>query len=138
MSESQQATKEPDGGDGGERGGRSGVRIDWGSAEVEDGTLSVELGGPVPKGWVKRAEEVLTLLGTHAGWGKISVSKRKLKASDVQEGSEEQLRHLLESAITQANAALGVDDAGDEDEEGDPRVDADRRLARAFRAFAER
>lgn len=117
---------------------RPGVSIDWSSAEVEGGALVVELRGTPPKGWVKRTEELLGLLGERGGWGEVSVSKRKLKARDVDEGAEEALRHLFESAVMQANVDFDRDTDSPDPDEDDPQAAADRRLTRAFRAFADR
>jgi hypothetical protein len=35
--------------------------IDWGTAEVEEGTLTVQLTGPSSKAWKQRFEGVLAL-----------------------------------------------------------------------------
>ncbi|HEY2140925.1 MAG TPA: hypothetical protein VGG98_02545 [Solirubrobacteraceae bacterium] len=44
-------------------------QIEWGSAEIEDGTLTVHLAGASSKAWKARFESVLALLDTpHSGW----------------------------------------------------------------------
>jgi hypothetical protein len=112
------------------------TQIDWGAASVDDGRLTVLLDGEPSKEWVKRVEGVLERLHTGGkGWGEIKVSKKKLTVDDLGDGSESELRHLLESAVLQANADL----AADEDDEGgkdDERSEADQQKTDAFRAFA--
>jgi hypothetical protein len=116
------------------------TQIDWGSATVDDARLTVPLDGAPSKEWVERVERVLDRLLSHGGgggWGEIKVSKKKLTVQDVADGSESDLRHLLESAVLQANADLADDD--DDDGGGkDERSEADQQKTDAFRAFAPR
>jgi hypothetical protein len=112
------------------------TRIDWSSATVDDGQLTVGLDGKPSSEWRERVERVLERL--HAGgsgWGAIKVGKKKLTVEDVRDGSEGDLRHLLESAVLQANADLAP--AEDASDQGDERSEADQRLTDAFRAFAD-
>ena len=52
----------------------------------------------------------------------------------VQPGTEADVRHVLEAAVTQADA----DFAADPDEDAEPAgSEADREMADAFRSFAE-
>jgi hypothetical protein len=120
--------------------------IDWATAEIDDGDLTVELTGKTPKGWAKRFEAVLALLGrTSAGWGEIAVRKQRIKVKGVLAGSEGDLRHLIESALQQVNSdfAPDHDEGADEDarDEGHPdegdRDDAEREMAETFRGFAK-
>jgi hypothetical protein len=111
------------------------TRIEWGAASVDGGRLTVPLEGEASKEWVKRVERVLDRL--HSGgrdWGEIKVGKKKLTVADVGTGSESDLRHLLESAVQQANADLAPEDE-QEDEAGE-RSEADQQMTDAFRAFA--
>jgi hypothetical protein len=113
-------------------------QIDWATAEIEGGTLSVNLSGDAPKHWSQRLRVVLALLDyTGDGWGKITPRKSGIRVTEVREGMEQDLRHLLEGALQQVNA----DFAGDEDEtaevpEEDPEGESDRRMTDTFRAFA--
>jgi hypothetical protein len=110
------------------------VRIDWASATVDDGQLAVALDGKASQEWTDRVEGVLDRLHTGGGWGAIKVGKKKLTVDDVTDGSESDLRHLLESAVLQANADLAEPP---EDGSGDgERSDEDERMTDAFRAFA--
>jgi hypothetical protein len=84
---------------------------------------------------------VLALLeqGASGGWGEITLHKKTIKVDDVQEGSEEDLRHLLESVLLQVNSDFEPspdhrrESSVDED---DPRTEKDRSMADAFRDFA--
>jgi hypothetical protein len=115
------------------------TQIDWSSATVDDGTLTVALDGKPSKEWADRVESVLERLDSHGGsgsWGAIEVTRKKVTVADVTDGSESDLRHLLESAVLQANADLAAPAEG---ESGDTeRSDEDQRMTDAFRAFAPR
>ncbi len=85
-------------------------QIEWGTAEIDDGTLTVQLAGASSKSWKARFENVLALLDTpHSGWGEVSLTKKAIKVSGVQQGSEAELRHFLESAVLQANTDTAPD-----------------------------
>ena len=113
-------------------------QIQWGSAEVEDATLTVALTGRAANAWKARFENVLTMLDTpHNGWGEVRAVKKALKVNDLEQGSESELRHFLESAVLQANSdtATGTCASHDgriEDDEPGP----DEQMTAAFRAFA--
>lgn len=110
--------------------------IEWGSAEVSDGRLKVAFSDKPPKEWIERLERVLERLG-HAGsaWGAVEVSRKKLQVDAVEPGVESDLRHFLESAVLQANAAERADDA---DDGGSARSERDQALTDVFRGFADR
>lgn len=109
--------------------------IDWASAEVKDSALTVPLAGEPSKAWAERAADVIDRLGDTGGWGAIEVTREQVTVEAVQPGSEADLRHLLESAVMQANAdfAPAEETAGD----GDEPAAADGEMAGAFRAFAD-
>jgi len=118
-------------------------QIEWDSAQMHDGALTVGLTGTSSKPWSTRFEGVLALLDTpHKNWGDVKVTKRAVKVADVQPGSESELRHFLESVVLQANsdtapgpAEQGLDsEAGGEDEH---HSDPDEQMAAAFRSFAD-
>ncbi len=106
---------------------------------MREGRLTVELAGEPPKGWMKHFKGVLALLEQNAGqWGEIGLSKKRIRVSDVQEGSEDALRHLLESACLQANADLQLDGPEPSSEsQDDPPTEADQRMTESFRGFAQ-
>jgi hypothetical protein len=116
-------------------------RIDWESAVVDDGTLEVELTGSASKDWKQRFERVLALLGTpHSGWGEVRLAKGRVRVERLADGSEDELRHLLESAVIEANSTLQPDSAVDREATGaadeDPVAERDRRMTETFRGFA--
>jgi len=120
------------------------LAIDWSSAAVEDGTLTVALTGRAGRRWRARAEAVLVQL-RHAGsgWEGVALERGGFVVHDVPEGREDEVRHFLEAVAMEANTALGVtadQRAGAEDDdahEGDAADDADARMTGAFQAFGD-
>ena len=103
--------------------------VDWATAEVHDATLSVELTQPPPRGWQKRLTAVAAQLGQSNGsWGDIRAKKGRIVVSAVTQGAEDELRHVLESAVLETNGA--EPEAGDEGAAG-----PDEQMTAAFRAF---
>lgn len=114
--------------------------IDWASAQIEDGTLTVELIGKGSKAWKARFENVLALLDTpHTTWGEVRLHKSTVKVAGVQQGGEPELRHFLESVVLQANSDT-QSEAPEDEAEGDDaggESDVDEQMAATFKAFAE-
>lgn len=80
-------------------------QIEWGSAQMQDGTLTVELTGSGSKAWKVRFENVLALLDTpHSSWGDVRLTKNAIKVTNLQKGGESELHHFLESVLLQANS----------------------------------
>ncbi len=117
------------------------ARLNWMTAAVKDGRLTVELDGDVPTGWKKSFHATVRLLGG-GDWGKTEYKKRVVQVGRVQPGDEEKLRHFLESAVAQANAATAPSEpAPDADEQqATPADDAgpDAAMTEQFRSFSER
>lgn len=114
-------------------------QIDWGSAEIEDGALTVGLAGAASKVWKARFENVLALLATpHSGWGEVSLTKKAIKVSGVQQGREAELRHFLESAVFQVNTDTAPDapQRDDDEDKDDHEPDVDEQMTQTFRGFA--
>jgi hypothetical protein len=116
--------------------------IDWGSADVEDATLTVDLTGTSSKAWKQRFESVLALLETpHRHWGEVHLNKSGIKVVEVQQGTETELRHFLESIVLQVNSELPPPEQAQHDAEQQTDVDREAQVARqmtaAFRAFAD-
>jgi hypothetical protein len=116
--------------------------IDWGSAESEDVTLTVELTGASSKAWKQRFESVLALLDTpHSRWGEVHLTRKAIQIAHVQPGTETELRHFLESIVLQVNSELPQPEESEQDAEKESEVDeaakADRQMTAAFRAFAD-
>jgi hypothetical protein len=113
--------------------------IDWSTATVERGNVAVALTGSPSKEWRERFGGVMRLLShSTATWGEVRVSKRGIDVSDVQRGSESDLRHFLESIVVQVNAELApTGERSDAPQRDDgPQQTADREMADALRAFA--
>jgi hypothetical protein len=120
-------------------------KLNWASAEVEDGSLTVALEGEITSGWKESFNITLRLLGG-GDWGEVKLQPRKgtIRVSAVEPGSEERLRHRLEGVVEQANASARTpepepeaepEDAADpEDAEGKGDGD-DARMTERFRAF---
>jgi hypothetical protein len=108
--------------------------IDWASAAVKDGDLTVGLAGEPSTEWARRVQAVLERLGpagSSAGAAKVTQTSIEVKAPMA--GAEDDLRHLLESAVQQANADFAPAEESDHDEPSE----ADGAMTEAFRAFAD-
>ncbi len=114
--------------------------LDWAGASVEGGELTVPLSGEPDKAWRARAEAVLVQLQRAGGAGSeanaIEVKRDGVVVAHVADGTEDQIRHLLESVVLQANAP---DEESEEDADGpeDEAAAADARLTSAFQAFGD-
>ena len=128
----------------------SDVTLNWSTAKVEDSKLTVDLEGELPSGWKDSFDAVARLLASSADWGEVSLKgKKSVRVADVSEGSEERLRHFLESVVAQANADHTPDDSdrdedadddADEDEGGDDDRDdgsPDDEMSERFRSFSD-
>src|SRR5690242_5194764 len=125
------------------------VKLNWSTAKVDDSKLTVGLDGELPSGWKDSFDAVARLLASSADWGEVSLKgKKSVCVADVSEGSEERLRHFLESVVEQANADHRPDDSerddsdedADEDEDGDEERDeagSDSKMSDRFRSFAD-
>jgi hypothetical protein len=117
----------------------SAVKLSWSEAEVKDAELNVPLEGEATKEWRQAFERTTALLG-HGDWGEITVKKDRLLVADATPGSEEKLKHHLESVVAQANATVeeaAEDDEADrdDDEEQDAeRSDPDAEMTERFRS----
>jgi hypothetical protein len=121
-------------------GTESGERkIDWSTAEVKDGALTLELTGDRSKRWDRRFDSVLALLGKDDGrWGKVRLTKTAIEVTEVSERSAGDLHHFLESVVLQVNSDLKDDSPeGAADAQSDPAQEADRAITATFRALAD-
>lgn len=106
--------------------------LDWSTATVAGGRLTVPVAGEVPRGWATRVRDVLERLEkTSAGWGRIKVTRKEIRVDAVTEDAADDLHHLLESAVLQASASLR------DPEEAERRSEEDERLTAAYRALAD-
>jgi hypothetical protein len=107
--------------------------IDWGAADIDEGVLSVTLKGDIPKGWSRRFSSLVSLLEQgSSGWGEIAIHKSTITVADIQQGSEDDLRHLLESVVMQANA----DFEQPESSAPDTHTDTEHAIVDRFRSFS--
>jgi hypothetical protein len=110
--------------------------IDWSTASVQDGDLTVELAGEASKAWTDRLGDVIERLDRPGrGWESVKVTRKRVKVVGIAAGSEADLRHLLDSAAQQVNADFAEPDEDDDGDDG--ASEADRTMTEAFRAFAE-
>ncbi len=120
------------------------LQLDWSTAEVSGGKLSVSLSDKPDGEWAAVFERTALLLD-RGTWPEIKLKKGTITVKDLEEGSEEKLRFFLESVVQEANAEQEPDEA-DEDaseeetesgaEEADQESDPDREMTDRFRAFA--
>jgi hypothetical protein len=109
--------------------------LDWQSATVDGGRLSVGYTAAPASAWADRVQAVLDRIDRHAGrWGQIKVNRKRVRVACVEPGTEDDLRLLLEGAVQQANTDLAPDEGGDDG--GERRTDADEQMTAVFRSFA--
>jgi hypothetical protein len=118
--------------------------IDWASAEVNDGDVTVELSGKSSKAWRERFDTTLRLLGSSGGgWGEVKLTKGAIRVKSLQPQAEGDLRHFLESLVVQVNAELPAEhgEGQDDEEAGAEPVDRgailDAEMTATLRSFAE-
>ena len=121
--------------------------LDWSTAEVKDSTLTVQVDGELPDGWADTFNTTVKLLGG-GSWGEIKLEEQKAEVEGLTPGSEEKLKHFLESVVQQANASHSTDeDEHDEEQEGDEEEadedpsekesDSDKEMSERFQSFAK-
>jgi hypothetical protein len=118
--------------------------IDWASAEVHDGDVTIELSGKNSKAWRERFDTVLRLLGpSGGGWSEVKLAKGSIRVKSLQPQAEGDLRHFLESLVVQVNAELPptAEGEGHDDEEAVDEADRgailDAEMTATLRSFAE-
>lgn len=120
------------------------IQLDWSSAEVKDARLSVGFSAPAPKKWREVFANTAALL-SNGTWELSGVKPRNVQLAPVHVGDEERVRHFLESAVLEANAALvgedelfepEPDEAGEQNGDAKPEKSPDEELTARFRSFA--
>ena len=118
------------------------LELDWSTAEVSDGKLTVSLDGKPGDDWSASFQRTAALLD-RGTWPDVKLKKREITVKGVEDGSEESLRFFLESVVQEANA-----ETANEDEEADrpepesqadesrSAEDPDREMTERFRSFA--
>jgi hypothetical protein len=115
-------------------------QLNWATADVKDGKLTVSLDGKQPSGWEDIFEKTVRLLGSR-DWDGVKIKKQTVEVQRVAPGTEDKLRHYLESVVEQANAAHRPD----EDEKARERQESERsqesgpdaEMTERFRSFGE-
>lgn len=123
------------------------VKLDWETAEVGDGALTVALSAKPPKDWRAAFERTATLLNNGSWTVSLDSPKGSVRVDPVERGDEERVREFIEGAVLEANSTLVGEDElfgrepADEDEErasdtGASGSTRDEELTARFRAFA--
>lgn len=107
------------------------VELDWSTAVVSDGDLTVELRGELTEEWQRSFQTTVKLLGGP----EVELNDDAVKVTHVEGGEEERLRHHLEALVDQANAAQEQDEAGESEAERES-SGPDAELTERFRSFA--
>jgi hypothetical protein len=109
--------------------------IDWASAEVKGGELTVALAGEANAQWAERVQAIVERLDRPgSAWGATKVTDASVTVETVNPGAEEDLRHLLDGAVQQANADFAPD--VQDDDAGDGPSEEDGAMTETFRSFA--
>jgi hypothetical protein len=111
--------------------------VDWASATVKDGELTVALGGTPNAAWARGLGSIVERLHWPGhGWGEVKVTKTRLRVASLTPGCETDLRHFLDSAVLQVNTDFAPDEDPDRGDD-DGGSDEDRAMTDAFRSFSD-
>jgi hypothetical protein len=119
--------------------------LEWSTAEVSDGTLTVGLSAKPPKDW-RGAFETTSVLLSGGRWT-ATVEKKVVQVAPVVQGDEDGVRQFVEGAVLEANSTIvderelfGEDPEDDEEGADDAAPDSspDDELTDRFRGFAEK
>ena len=123
------------------------LKLDWSTAEVSDGKLTVALSGKPPKKWRDAFERTAALLS--ANWD-VSLNSKKgsVQITSVRPGDEERVRQFAEGVVLEANTTIVSEQelfdgapADDDDEQqsvpGAAEPSRDQRVTDRFREFAQ-
>src|ERR1700689_4840523 len=90
------------------------LKLEWSTAEVSDGKLTVGLTAKPPKQWRDTFERTAALLG--AGNWEVTLKPKKglVEIASVLPGDEERVRQFVEGAVLEANTTLVSEDEADQ------------------------
>jgi hypothetical protein len=112
--------------------------IDWASAAVKDGDLTVAFAGEPSTEWAQRVQAILERLERpRSGWGATKLTKTRVQVKAVTSGAEDDLRHLLDSAVQQANSDFAAPEESGASDAGDELSPGDSAMTEAFRSFSD-
>ena len=89
-----------------------GYTIDWGSAEVEEGQLSVRVRPDPDFAFLKVFDTVLIESPTPPGaaaWGQVQFASGRIVVSEVQPGSAAGLEQFLDGVVREADQRVGAE-----------------------------
>jgi hypothetical protein len=108
------------------------ITLDWSTAKVKDGTVTVELTEKPATQWVKHFDRTVKLL--HRGnWSEVKLKNKVIRLGVVAAGTEGEVRHFLESLVLEANTTIEPDQHASSDNGSEE----DRVMTERLRAFAE-
>jgi len=112
--------------------------IDWRSAEVRGGTLSVALNGDLDFAFLKAFDMVLIESGSEPSgrWGGVQIAGEGIVVADVQPGAGGDLRAFLDKAVREAEPRAEAERERDARRAENERESAARRDAEAKAAEA--
>lgn len=113
--------------------------IDWSGAQVSEGSATLPLTDDATKDWSERFAGVSALLAQKGSsrWGEVRISRKAVKVAELQPGAEDDLRHFIESVVTQVNSELSEQpEAQATQDEQDPQAARDAESADKLRSFA--
>jgi hypothetical protein len=119
------------------------LQLDWSTAEVSDGTLTVALSAKPPKDWRETFERTAVLLSSDRWAVTLNSKKGSVQVAAVETGDEDRVRQFLEGAVLEANSTLVSEDelfdnqrADDEEDEPDePARSPDEEQTGRFREY---
>lgn len=107
------------------------VKLNWSSAQVQDGELTVELEGDPSDAW-QQAFATTSRQLRGSGWDEPEVEDGSIRVGGLAPGVEDKLRHHLEGLVQQANEterraqeAQGEEDDGEDGKSEDGKSEDD-------------
>jgi hypothetical protein len=116
------------------------MRLDWSTAEVRGGKLTVALDDKPSREWCASFERTERILN-HGTWPDVKLKKGTVVVGEIEPGSEENLRFFLESVVQEANAGQAPDEeaaeenADEQDEDIESEPEPDEEMTERFRSF---
>lgn len=110
------------------------LSLNWNSAKVKHGELTVELDGEASSEWKRSFADTVRLLGG-GDWGRVRIKKQTVRVDGVAPGGEDKLRFFLDSVIEQANTTQRPPDEAENASENDGVSGVDEEMTERFRSF---
>jgi hypothetical protein len=124
------------------------LKLDWSTAEVSDGKLTVGLSAKPPKDWRDAFGRTAVLLSAGSWEVALNAKKASVQIASIRPGDEERVRQFIEGVVLEANTTLVSEEAelfegqlaDDDEQQPDPEASEpspDEQLTGRFRGFAE-